>query len=178
MFRHGKDQILSNTYLYGATWDGEILLQGRLTTGSLFNIAKKEKEGRNKREKFLEIAKPRAVGGFELAMQLITVQGDLNASAPIILSAWTDYIAHTKKYAQLNEYRHTEGVHIVLIGWYGPDGALHLKTNIALHDRKLTADQVSHVCKCTMSEVYHSNPHIMPPAYVPIPTPSNSTTVG
>lgn len=59
MLHPGTDKMLSNTYLYGATWDGVVLLQGRLTTGLVFNIARKEKDGRKDREKYLAKAKPR-----------------------------------------------------------------------------------------------------------------------
>lgn len=177
MLHPSTDKILSNTYLYGSTWDGVVLLQGRLTTGLVFNIARKEKDGRKDREKYLAKAKYRAVGGFELAMQIVKAQGDLRSSAPLIFSAWADYVAHTKKYYHLNEYRHTEGVHIVFVGWYAPDGAVHLETEIALHDRALTSDQVGHVCHCTMSTISYTNPAILPQAWISLPSPGGSTTL-
>lgn len=170
------DKILSNTYLYGTTWDGVVLLQGRLTTGAVFNIARKEKDGRKDRERHLEAARPRAIGGFELAMQLFKAQGDLSSSSALIFSAWTNYVAHTKKYYQLNEYRHPEGVHIIFVGWYGPNGAMHLETNIALHDRELTVEQIGHVCRCTMSTISRTTPEILPQAWISLPRPGGSTT--
>lgn len=166
-----KSQILSDTYVYGATWDGELLLQGRLTAGSVFSLAREEKRYRSQREKALKVKRSRAVGGFELAMQLVSTKTELETSAPLIIEAWMNYAAHTKIYSQLNQYRHKEGVHIVILGWYLKDGSLKLKTEIALNEHRLTPEQIKHVAYCGLEKAYAEAPDSMPEGYKPLPKP-------
>ena len=165
--------LLSDTYIYGCTWDGEPLLLGRLTAGKVFQLAGEEKKHRTKRQRALESRRSRAVGGFELAMQLISTQADVQKSAPLIIEAWANYAAHTKVYAQLNQYRHDQGTHIVLVGWYLKSGKLRIKTEIALNDSQLTAEQIKHVAYCAMEKAYVETPDEMPEGYIPLPSPTN-----
>lgn len=159
------NSTLSNVFIYGMHWQGEVLLQGRMTHRTLDMMKSLEKEYRPRREKALAAHHPRATGGFELAMQIAGNQDALNQSASIILEAWARYAALTRKFNLMKNNLFTKGLHIILTSWYLSDGTMRIRTNIILNDNMLPAQQLKDATRAFMASEILMHPDKMPKNY-------------
>jgi hypothetical protein len=156
---------LSKTYFYVLTADGHLLYTQRLSHAQVFSLARKEFQCRQNREAYFFRSEIAAKDAFETICHF-SKQRDFITVEETVLDAWMEYIAHAEQYGQLNEYRHIEGVHIVLVGWRAVDGACQLRLEIALNETELNPTQLQAVVYCALENAAVVNARQMPHGYI------------
>lgn len=157
---------LCNAYIYGATWDGQILLQGQLTERMAWEMRLNEKRNRTNKSGIKESYFVRAAASFDLFTIHEDSPHDIQHLEDKILKTWIGYAANTKKFKKVKFDHFQTGIHFILFGWKQANGATRIRTSIITHPEHLSQDNMRQAAISFMNNEAVKYPETLPPAFL------------